>query len=77
MSDAQPVPASSPNFQLIFNNALKAYEKHTKWDLVAHPFAAQLQACASPSSILAIIHQQVQPVQGLHQSQTPRESTKG
>jgi hypothetical protein len=41
------------------------YEKHTKCDLVAHPLAAQLQACDSPSAILAIIHQQVQ---GLDQS---------
>ena len=60
MSNAHPAPASSQNFQLIFNNALKMYEKHTKCDLVAHPLAAQLQACNSPSAVLAIIHQQVQ-----------------
>ena len=70
MSHVHPVPPSFPNFQLIFNNALKVYEKQTKCDLVAHPFAAQLQACDSPSSILAIIHQQVQ---GLHQSQRADE----
>jgi hypothetical protein len=63
---SDPTPASSPNFQLIFNNALKAYEKRTKCDLLAHPLAAQLQACDVPSAILALIHQQVQ---GLHQSQ--------
>jgi hypothetical protein len=66
MSHAKPTPASSLNFQLIFNNALKAYEKRTKSDLLAHPLSAQLQACDSPSAILAIIHQQLQ---GLHQSQ--------
>ena len=33
--------ASSSNFQLIINNALKAYEKRTKNDLLAHPLAAQ------------------------------------
>jgi len=52
--------SSSPNFQLIFNNALKVYEKRTKKDLLAHPLAAQLQACESPSSILSILQQQVQ-----------------
>jgi hypothetical protein len=61
---------SSQNFQLIFNTALKAYEKRTKRDLLAHPLAAQLQACDSPSAILAVIHQQVQ---GLHQSQRADE----
>ena len=70
MSHTHSTPASSPNFQLILSNALKAYEKHTKCDLLAHPLAAQLQACDSPTAILAIIHQQVQ---GLHQSQRADE----
>ena len=52
--------ASSSNFQLIFNNALKAYEKQTKRDLLAHPLAAELQSCDSPASILAVLQQQVQ-----------------
>ena len=56
---------SSPNFQLIFNNALKLYEKRKKNDLLAHPLAAQLQACESPSSILSILQQKLQH---LHQS---------
>jgi len=42
------------------NNALKAYEKQTKNDLLSHPLAAQLQACPSPSSILIMLQQQVQ-----------------
>ena len=58
---------SSSNFQLIFNNALKAYEKRTKKDLLAHPLAAELQKCNSPTAILAVLHQQVQ---GLDRSQT-------
>jgi hypothetical protein len=61
MSHPYPTPASS-NFQLIFNNALKAYERRTRSDLLAHPLAAQLQACDSPSAILAAIHQQVQAI---------------
>jgi hypothetical protein len=50
----------APNFQLMFHNALKAYERRTKNDLVAHPLAAQLQACDSPGAILAVLQQQVQ-----------------
>jgi hypothetical protein len=67
MSNSHPITAasSSSNFQLIFNNALKAYEKRTKNDLVAHPLAAELQDCNSPTKILAVLHQQAR---GLEQS---------
>src|ERR1700755_3350300 len=53
------------NFQFIFNNALKAYEKRTKKDLLAHPLAAELQKCNSPSAILALLHQQVKTLDQL------------
>ena len=55
---------SSSNFQLIFNNALKAYEKRTKKDLLAHPLAAEFQNCNSPTKILSIL----QHLQGLDRS---------
>ncbi|KAH9001084.1 hypothetical protein EDB92DRAFT_1811996 [Lactarius akahatsu] len=60
MSSTCPVTAISPasNFQLIFSTALKAYEKRTKTDLLAHPLASQLQACSSPGSILALLQDQ-------------------
>ena len=61
---------SSPNFQLIFNNALKAYEKRTRNDLLAHPLAAQLQACDSPSAVLLVLQQRVQE---LNQSRSSDE----
>jgi hypothetical protein len=67
MSHSHLTAASSSNFQLIINNALKAYEKHTKNDLLAHPLASQLQACNSPGAILAVLQQQVQ---GLDQSRS-------
>ena len=70
MSHNHPTGPSSQNFQLIFNNALKAYEKHTKNDLRSHPLAAQLQACHSPGSILTVLQQQVQD---LDQSRTSDE----
>ena len=63
MSHTIPSSSSSPNFQLIFNNALDAYKKRTKNDLLAHPLVAQLQNCTSSSAVLALIHQQVQGLQ--------------
>src|ERR1700689_4320407 len=54
-----PTPSSSSNFQLIFSTALKAYEKQTKRDLLAHPLASQLQTCNSLTSILAVLQSQV------------------
>ncbi|KAH8986452.1 hypothetical protein EDB92DRAFT_1818272 [Lactarius akahatsu] len=62
MSPTFPVnatPSSSSNFQLIFNTALKAYEKKTKRDLLAHPLASQLQKCESLGSVLAVLQSQV------------------
>jgi hypothetical protein len=70
MSHPNPSTSSSPNFQLIFNNALKAYEKRTKNDLLAHPLVAQLQDCNSLTAILAVMNQQVQQ---FHQSRGANE----
>ena len=58
-SAAAAASASTSNFQSIFNAALKAYEKKTKKDLLAHPLAAQLQACNTPGDILAILQDKV------------------
>ena len=62
MSQAPSASAStsSSNFRPIFNAALKAYEKKTKKDLLAHPLAAQLQACKSPSDIFAVLQEKVE-----------------
>ena len=59
MSQAPSASASSSNFQSIFYAALKAYERKTKKDPLAHPLAAQLQACNSSSDILAVLQDQV------------------
>ncbi|KAF8460705.1 hypothetical protein DFH94DRAFT_683106 [Russula ochroleuca] len=73
MSHSHLTAASSSNFQLIINNALDAYKKRTRNDLLAHPLAPQLQACDSPGAILAILQQQVQ---GLDQSWSDNRWTK-
>ena len=65
MSHSHPAAASSPNFQQLIDNALKAYKKRTRKDPLLHPLASQLEACNSPAAILAVLEQQVQ---GLDQS---------
>ena len=66
MSHSHHTASSSYNFQLIINNALKAYEKRTKKDLLSHPLATQLQTCNSPGDILAVL-------QGLNQSRSTED----
>jgi hypothetical protein len=70
MSPSQLTAASSSssNFQLIFNNALKAYEKRTKKDLLAHPLAAELNTCNTPNAILSVLQQQVPGLDQLRSS---------
>jgi hypothetical protein len=70
MSHSHPAAVPSSNFQLIINNALKAYKKRTREDLLFHPLASQLESCDSPAAILAILQQQAQ---GLEQSQNVDE----
>ena len=74
MSHTYPTASSSSNkasyFQLIINNALDAYKKRTKRDLLAHPLVNELQSCKSPSAILAVLQQQLQ---GLDQSRRSDE----
>ena len=60
MSYTNPIATSSSNFQQVFSNAMKKYERHTKQDLLAHPLAAQLQACESPNNILLVLQQHLQ-----------------
>ena len=58
------------NFQVIFDNALKAYKKRTKKDLLTHPLAGRLETCDSANRILTVLQEQVQE---LNQSQRRNE----
>ncbi|KAH9005381.1 hypothetical protein EDB86DRAFT_3239970, partial [Lactarius hatsudake] len=61
-SSSSKTPATTPsnsNFKVIFETALKEYNKKTKQDLTALPIATQLQACDSPAAILTILQEQV------------------
>ena len=70
MSHTHPTFTSS-NFQLIFDNALKAYKKRTMMDPLTHPLADRLETCDSASSIRTVLQEQVQE---LNESQ--RNNTK-
>jgi hypothetical protein len=65
----------SSNFQLIFDDALKAYKKCTKNALLTHPLADRLEACDSASSIqvLTVLQEQAQE---LNQSRRGNKSMK-
>ena len=47
---------SFPRFRTVFVEAMNAYEKKTKTDLLKHPLASQLQSCNSSTDILALLH---------------------
>jgi O-acetylhomoserine/O-acetylserine sulfhydrylase-like pyridoxal-dependent enzyme len=60
MSQTTSTSTASLRFQVIFNDALKSYQKQTKKDLTTHPLASQLQSCNSTTAILAVLQDQVQ-----------------
>src|SRR6267154_4015520 len=70
MSRFHSTASSSSSFNSIIYNALGAYEKRTKKNLLSHPLAEQLQTCNSPGAILDVLQQQVQEV---NQSQSGDE----
>ena len=59
MSQTPTTAAASSRFQVIFQTALKSYQKLTKNDLLAHPLASQLQSCNLTTAILTILQDQV------------------
>jgi hypothetical protein len=59
MSHNPPEAASSSDYEVIFDNALKAYKKKTGRDLAADPLLRRLENCDSPDSVLTLLRQQV------------------
>ena len=59
MSKTSPATASSSNFQVIFEKALKEYKKTTGQVRSVNPLFGQLQACDSPAAIRIILQGQV------------------
>ena len=51
--------ASSSDYEVIFDNALKAYKKKTGKDLASNPLLRSLETCNSPDSVLALLKDQI------------------
>jgi hypothetical protein len=66
MSQTASSSAASSRFQVIFDEALKSYQKQTKKDLTADPLASQLQSCNSTSAIVAVLQDQVREFDQAH-----------
>jgi len=75
MSQTPIATASTSNYQVIFDNALKAYKKKTKKDIRSHPLLPKLQTCNSPDAVLAVLHEQI-PVFDQSHSSTSDKLTK-
>ena len=59
MSQATTATTSTSNYQSIFNNAIEAYRKKTKKDLLSHPLLEKLQNCGSPDAVLELLLEQI------------------
>ena len=65
------VASSSGHYEVIFDNAMKAYKKKTGKDLASDPLRRRLETCNSPDSVLAMLKDQIP---GFHQSGSSDEN---
>ena len=47
--------SSTPNFQPIFDSALREYKKRTRKELITDPLAEEITSCDSPEAILTVL----------------------
>ncbi|KAI0284165.1 hypothetical protein BC826DRAFT_1179411, partial [Russula brevipes] len=59
MSPNPPETTSNSNYDLIFENALKAYKKKTGKDLTSDPLLRRLETCNSPDTVLGALREQI------------------
>ena len=59
VSRSPPEAASSSDYEVIFDNALKAYKKKTGKDLTSDPLRRRLETCNSPNSVLDMLKDQI------------------
>jgi hypothetical protein len=52
--------STSSHLQVLFEAALKDYEKQTGIALIKHPLADKLQNCDTVESVTAVLHEQTQ-----------------
>ena len=70
MSQNPPGAASSSDYEVIFDNVLKAYKTKTGKDLAKDPLLRRLETCNSPDSVLSLLRQQIP---GFDQSESSDE----
>jgi hypothetical protein len=56
MSQTPSATSEDPNFQSIFNDAVKAYNEKTKGTITEDPLLAELGPCTSANDILIVLH---------------------
>jgi hypothetical protein len=59
MSRNPPEIPSGSNYQLIFDNALAAYEKKTGKNLPSDPVFRRFESCNSPKDVLSVLQEQI------------------
>ncbi|KAI0287860.1 hypothetical protein BC826DRAFT_971919 [Russula brevipes] len=59
MSQNPPESTSNSNYDLIFENALKAYKKKTGKQLTSDPLLRRLESCNSPDTVLGAIREHI------------------
>lgn len=59
MSLNLPATLSRSNYQLIFDNALAAYQNKTGKDLASDPLLRRLEACNSSDAALALLREKI------------------
>ena len=59
MSQNLPETSSTSNYQVLFDNALKAYKHKTGKDLPSDPLIRKLESCNSPDAVLELLREQI------------------
>ena len=59
MSHNSPTADLTSKYQVIFDNALKAYKTKTGKDLKSDPLFHTLETCNSPDAVLTLLRQQI------------------
>ena len=59
MSQNLPETPSTSNYQVIFDNALKAYKNKTGKDLSSDPLTRKIESCNSPDTVLRLLREQI------------------
>ena len=63
-------------FQVLFESALRDYERKTGITLANHPLAQQLQTCQSAESVTALLQEQARALSEFRESNKIMESLK-